>query len=216
MSNLCQAGHSTHDKVEVNSVLGNMWVYHYDKYKDFNGYCTGQDDISRTIVNTRMWEPDITEVATQILKFGNRDNVFVDIGSHIGWFSRLAENQGYKVMAYDGDSDNIESLNQNTLYTKANLIWFEEGTQIKNKIDTGIELMKIDIEGAEQYAIKAFEQYLGKTKNILMEVSPVFNDSYPALIQKLVEIGFTPYEIDGSLFNFDYSFAQTNLLFKRN
>ena len=44
MENNCQAGHKKHDTLEVDTALGKMTVFDWEKYKDqFNTYCTGQD-----------------------------------------------------------------------------------------------------------------------------------------------------------------------------
>jgi len=222
--NKCQAGHDKHNRKKVNTVLGEMVIYDWENYMNYAGYCTGQDDISRSLDTVGKWDTEVHARMQAILAEGDTANQVIDVGSHIGYFSRLANQMGYTVKAYDADKENLELLKENTedlpAHTKAKLIWFD-GDLIKKKWCTScslqkkIELIKIDIEGNEQYAIAYFESCIGVVKNIIMEVSPIFNNSYPKLVQDLVNWGFEVFELDGTPFNFDYSFDQKDLWFKR-
>lgn len=82
--NQCQAGHKFHSRVMVDTDLGVMTVYDWEQYKDFKGYCTGQDDVSRTLFNTGVWEPVLSKLISWILYQGDRANLVVDIGCNIG------------------------------------------------------------------------------------------------------------------------------------
>lgn len=215
MINNCQAGHTTHDRKSVETSLGSMVIYDWKKYMGFNGYCMGQDDISRTLENTGMWDAAIDARIRAILTEGNKENVFVDVGAHIGYFSMLAIQLGYKVEAYEGDAENYQLLQENAPDAKANFIWFNLHIVPLKSFKKKIELIKLDIEGSEQYAIAYFEPFIANVNNIIMEVSPTFNDSYPDLIEKLVNYGFKVFELDGTPFDFDYSFPQKDLWLKR-
>jgi len=87
IGNVCQAGHKKHDTLKVETGVGPMFVYDYEKYKDIAGYCTGKDDVSRTLINEGAWEKPETEIVKGILENGNRNNLLIDIGCHIGWYS---------------------------------------------------------------------------------------------------------------------------------
>lgn len=212
--NICQAGHKKHDRVVLNTKLGKMSAFDADKYMGFNGYCTGQDDISRTLINTREWEPIESREIREVLEKGDRTKLFIDVGAHIGWYSRMASQMGYQVWAYEADKENCELLELNSPALVEH-VWIGKDTKpIKDPMP--VELLKIDIEGNEQYAINMFSKWIkaGKIANIYMEVSPVFNGSYPKLIKELEGYGFKAFE-HGEPFSGTFDFDQTNLLFVR-
>lgn len=223
--NKCEAGHKKHDRILVDTELGKMWVYDWEKYKDQPGlYCTGQDDISRTLSNVGTWGQGETQMIRGLLQAGNRKNNVIDFGCHIGWYTILAGQLGYSVAAIDGNEENLKLLKLNAeIYGLENIdynhIWVNEHSAMAKYeyIEHGnkdIELLKIDLEGNEQHAIRIMEHLLEqkKIKNIFMEVTPVFNDSYPALVQKIVDYGYNVFK-DGKPFDFKYDFSQENLLF---
>ena len=213
----CNAGHKTHDTKIVPTVLGDMLVYDWEKYKDQPGvYCPGQDDISRTLINGEAWEKHMAPLVNSILAKGDKNKLVIDVGSHIGWYSRMAEQFGYKVEAFDGCEENIKLARLNAPKTEPTLLWFEKNVDSVYESDKEVEFLKMDIEGNEQYAVEYFMPILPVTKNILIEVSPTFNDSYPALIEKLKNLGFDVFEIDGTPFNFDFNFLQKDLWLRRS
>lgn len=213
--NQCEAGHDSHDTMIVPTELGDMRIYDFEQYMGFDGYCSGQDDISRTLKLYGRWEVDETAIANRILREGNRNDVFIDVGAHIGWFGRLASKYGYYTMAYEADAENIQLYRENNPKAVVTRHWFEAGNKVGMPWNGNVELMKIDIEGAEQYAIDYFADIMHLVQNILIEISPVFNDSYPALVDRLYDMGFTAFNMDGTPFDRKYDFDQTNLWFRR-
>lgn len=212
MINNCQAGHINHDRKTVDTSVGKMLIYDWKQYMGFKGYCMGQDDISKTLENTGVWDAAIDTRIKQILEAGDKRNVVLDVGAHIGYFSRRAVDMGYRVFAYEGDAENFELLKINVPEAKAHFVWFDSNTQSMSVIIPGrIELIKIDLEGSERYAIQSLTHVLNMTNNIIIEVSPTFNDTYPALIENLVSEGFNVFELDGTPFDFNYDFQQKDL-----
>lgn len=217
----CQLNHDTHETKVVDTMLGEMVIYDHAKYMDNPGkYCPGQDDVSLTIDTTGKWSPFLTEVICMILEGGDKKLRFIDVGCHIGYFSKLASVMGYSVLAYEGNVPNLELAKRNVQEAQFKEIWFDEDVKPRKwckacSIHKGVELLKIDVEGSEQYAIKYLEKMLVDTKNIIMEVSPVFNDSYPELVKRIVNHGFVARELDGSNFDFNYEFDQKDLWFKK-
>lgn len=207
----CQRNHKTHRTQEVYTVLGKMTVYQWDLYKDKPLYCPGQDDISRTLINTGIWEKDLYSFVQNLLKAGNKDHLVIDIGCHIGWYSRMAIQAGYTVDAYDGCQSHLDVFIKNVPGTIPHHVQFDKYLTDKYPIRKPIEFVKIDIEGAEQYAIKYLTVALRNVHNILMEVSPVFNDSYPELLRNLKNRGFTILETNGKVFDFNFNFPQRDL-----
>lgn len=223
MSNLCEAKHPTHNTLLVDTVQGKMNVYDYDKYSGFNGYCTGQDDVSRTLRDTGQWEKTETQLVTDLLENGDRNNIVIDFGVHVGWFSLLAAKMGYTVIGYEGEPENVITANKNMkLHNVDKLVTINEewvGESNTEIPDHDVELVKCDIEGNEQYAVKMIKTLLKnkKIKNIVMEISPTFNDSYPTLVDFIKSCGYSAWDIEDMTkeFNGVYDFPQTNFLFKR-
>lgn len=215
----CQAGHEQHDRVLVNTEIGSMLVYDWGKYKDQPGlYCTGQDDVSRTLINEGVWGKFETELITSILKKG--EGVMVDFGCHIGWYSTIALQLGYKVFGYDGDPENIVVAKKNAGKYKQNFItknlWIDSNTKKEELgLPAGkIYFVKIDLEGNDRFAIDLLEDRLNDVQHLFVEISPVFNKSYPELVNKLAGAGFIVYR-DNKLFDMNFSDDQFDLLFSR-
>lgn len=212
--NNCQAGHLIHSHRTVMTDVGSMVVYDWEQYMDFEGFCTGQDDVSMTLCQTGTWDKPIKELIER-LTFGRQEKgMFIDVGSHVGYFSRLAANYHMPVMAYEAESESVAILRENVPTADAHQIWFDEKTEqaIFNPY-LKVDIMKLDIEGSEQYAIRYFWHMIlnDQIENIIMEVSPTFNDSYPELLRQLERQGYTIRELSGEHFNWNFNFAQTNL-----
>ena len=220
MKNFCQYGHAKHDTIIIDTNIGKMTVYNWEKYKNQKNYCTGQDDVSRTLINTGIWEENITTRIKSILSSGNRKNIVIDIGSHIGWFSRIAIRSGYSVVSIESNQEHISNFKKNmdaTLKDWIVIYNIKLGPAI-TPIDieeSKAELMKIDIEGDEIYALQTFQKWFekGRIKNVIMEISPTFNKSYPGIVDNMRRWGYHVKFIDGKLFDYNWDFNQTNLWF---
>lgn len=196
---LCQAGHKTHDLVQKNTANGMLNIYDWEKYKDFNGYCTGQDDVSKTIAKYGRWEEFETALVKDILESHNTDRGIIDFGAHIGWFSIMAARMGFDVISYEGDSNNCEVLRKNAeLNDVSHLVkvcdmWVDDQVTPKDYQDK--LLLKIDLEGNDEFAIKMCGPLLkrGGVEFILIEISPSFNGGYPALVDHISSFGYKPY-----------------------
>lgn len=221
--NICQAGHTKHDRIMVDTVLGKMMVFDAEKYQgQFGLYCTGQDDISMTIKQTGNWARDESPVIQKILEEGNRDNLFIDFGAHIGYYSLMAAQMGYKVLAYEGDAENLDVLASNAKLHHvedkivAHPMWIDEKSPLLI-LEQQVELVKADVEGNEQYVVAMLDEMLKfrRINNLFLEISPTFNKSYPAMVEKLFNYGYRAFNLDGTPFNNEFNFAQTDLVFRR-
>ncbi len=192
-----------------------MTIYDYQQYWDFKGYCPGRDVLSQSLDLYGSWEITETDLAASILKIGPNTRIVIDAGAHIGWYTRLAISYGYKTIGYEGNEHNIGLYRINNPDAPIHKVWFDETLTETSDVESPIHLLKIDVEGEEQHVIRYFEPGLGNIYNILMEVSPVFNDSYPALIEHLCTNGFSVRNLDGTPFDFKYDFTQTNLWLTR-
>lgn len=224
----CQLGHNEHKTKVVASHLGEFEVYDWDKYSTVEGYCPGKDDVSRTIEATGGWAPEETSVIQGILTAGDRSKLFIDFGAHIGWFTIMAAKLGYKVIAFEGNTFHASVLARNAeRHGVSHMItivekWIDDkapplkifASHISSVFSLPIELVKCDLEGSEQHAVRMLQEQLvnGQVANLYLEISPVFNDSYPELVSKIQGLGYHVYK-DGKHFNGNYDFDQDNFLF---
>ena len=217
--NVCEAGHRKHIRTQTSTAQGPFWVWDWDTYSGYRGYCTGQDDVSRTLLLYGKWEEQEGDRMRAILRPGD---VFLDFGAHIGWFSIMAANRGAVVHAYEGDAENLDLLRINARLhnvasqVTAHALWVGEGTKTEDlHLPSGpIRLVKIDLEGNEQYAVGALLPALDRIEHIAMEVSPCFNDSYPDIVAVLEAHGFQTWR-QGRPFDGCWKFHQDNFEFRR-
>lgn len=217
----CQAGHKRHERIKVDTLLGKLWVFDWSKYEGFAGYCTGQDDISRTLINQGIWEPEETKLVRELLLHGQVGSKVIDIGAHIGWYSILAAHMNYLVMAVEASAENVELLKENArLHDVEDLIsvhhdWVGPDSPTA-QISGEVELVIIDIEGNEEHAVEALKELFEDQliKHALIEISPTFNGRYPSLVGRLENWGYKAKK-DGKPFDGNWNFAQANFLFTR-
>lgn len=208
--NICQAGHKGHIHKQTHTEQGPFWVWDWDTYEGFRGYCTGQDDVSRTLLNIGTWEAEELHRIRRMLDPGD---TYLDFGAHIGWFAIAAAERGANVYTYEGDAENLDLLRLNSRLhhveerITSEAIWIDG--EAKPTIPDGpIKLVKIDLEGNEQHAINCLP--LERVENIVMEVSPCFNGSYPGLVSKLQSAGLKVEDWDGN-----WDFHQRNFWLRR-
>lgn len=219
--NICGLGHETHDTLKVRTRQGNMYVFDQKKYSNNAGaYCPGQDAVSENLTIEGQWESHDSKVIKKILEEGDTDNLVIDFGCHIGWYTIMAAKMGYNVLAIDGDLENLRLLEMNaklhnvwdkieTIYT-----WVDRNSK-PLKLDDNIELVKMDIEGNEEHALAMCRNILSQINNLYVEISPAFNDSYPDLVKQITNEGFKAYYPDNKKFDDDFSLSQINLRFSR-
>lgn len=175
-----------------------MTIFDYKKYQDTNGYCTGDDAISLSLDLQGVWEGIETLLILDILHKGNKQNVVLDFGSHIGWYTILAARAGYKVAAFDTDAENTAVLIHNAEINHVQervfpyQMWVDERAPMLRSTGESVELMKCDIEGNEKYAVEMCHS-LFKNRKInyaMLEISPVFNDGYTELCLEIARAGY--------------------------
>lgn len=188
-----------------------MEVYDWQKYFKternnevvpiYDKYCPGQDVVSYALDRQGVWEGYETAAVLDILSEQPTGTV-VDVGAHIGYYSLLAGTGGYDVLAYETNESNLKLLEANVNQNCPGKVvivnqWVDEKTPRIN--DINIHLFKCDIEGSEKHAIKMIEKPLRQkmVKYLLLEISPVFNDSYPYLVEKICNYGYRVYQIPG-------------------
>lgn len=168
---------------------------------DGGSYCPAHDAVSETILSHGVWEPRETTVILAALEALGEHATFLDIGAQIGWFSTVAGHHGYPVMAIEADPDVADVLRRNLDSTGTDhavtVMRVGPNTGLTTPIlpytvDPARFVAKIDIEGAEPDAIDALRRHIvnGSIPFILMEISPVFHDRYPAMVSDLFAFGY--------------------------
>lgn len=219
--NECDLNHGIHDTLQVQTVQGPFIVFDAPQYSVHPGsYCSGQDAVSDRLIVEGFWEREDSKPIAEILERGDRSRLVIDFGSHIGWYSIMAARLGYQVRAIDADIENLRLLKATAeLQGLDHLItpvhaWVDENFAcIYGHVE--VELVKIDLEGSDHHAVNAFWPSLDRVRNLYVEISPVFNDGYPALVDRLTSAGFQAFWTDGRPFDNDYSLGQFNLRFSR-
>lgn len=172
---------------------------------DGGPYCPARDAVSETILSHGIWEP--AETTVMLLCFeATPGGLFIDFGCQLGWFSTLAAMSGMNVIALDADPHCVDLTNHN-LVSHVPLLG-SVGAHLERlgpdvepfAVDETIPVpivVKIDVEGAERYALRKIASLIEArmVDYILIEMSPVFNDSYSGIAERLMDDGFVGYEM---------------------
>jgi SAM-dependent methyltransferase len=202
----CRSGHIRHDHQLMTTSRGlhrgldlpdrRMMIYDSRRYMDrYDTYCPGQDIISYEIDRTGMWEQAETRLFVDLLRHSDA-GVVLDLGCHIGWYATIADMLGFDVIGVDASPENVELARWNVGHPDAIHLGVIDGTVPPLPV-LDIAVAKIDIEGAEQHAVNMLAPALEArtVEYVLMEISPVFNDSYPKIMHQMAEWGYEAYEI---------------------
>lgn len=146
------------------------------------GYCTGDDEVSRSVLLHGGWEGYETVTAMALLDGG--DGVVVDVGAHVGWYSMLAARAGFEVLAVEAAPETCAMLEANAAVNGfAGRVRAVRGFvgSATAPVAPGqrIRLLKVDIEGLEWEAARVFEPALraGDVDFALVELTPIFDNS---------------------------------------
>jgi hypothetical protein len=218
----CQVGHTTHEtKLLRRSLSGiaefDIEVYDWEQYFTtvagnettpmYAEYCTGQDIISYCIDRQGVWESTETAVINAILQEPNKDKIMLDFGSHIGWYTNIGLMQGYTVASFDASKENLELLRRTAVLNGTlegsypYLCWLDNEAPILSAGAEEVQLVKVDVEGAEHHALRMISELINakKVKYAIFEISPVFNGNYPKLVNDIVESGYRVYQLPNTL-----------------
>lgn len=190
-ANECQAGHKIHDTKVVDTALGPFTIWDWEKYADFEGYCTGQDDVSMTLDLYGTWEGTDWERAQRYVK--GREGWALDFGSHIGWYAVMFAQAGLDVLAVDADPANCELLQINSGRQRVKIdvlnTWVADMDPLP--MNRATVLIKSDVEGAELDVIEVCADVIADSHPVLLlECSPEFDSYYPTMIDDLIALGY--------------------------
>lgn len=183
-----------------------LTVYDWSHYSDdtFSRYdfCPAQDAVSYSIDQQGIWEGYETLAVLQIL---DEPGIVVDVGAHVGWYCAIAAAKGHWVWAVEAnpESANLASANCQTNYAPGAPL----GTMTVGLVEhlelsaehpaRQARLFISDVEGSEVAAVGyAWEGFShGEIDYAMLEMSPVFNDSYPALTQQFIDWGYVGFQV---------------------
>ena len=213
----CEAGHSIHERITVpvdlcpgvrpipdgpavpHPVRFDFCVFDAAVYEGTDAYCTGDDELSRSMVEQGCWEPWQTALAVDILAGGPPGTV-IDLGSHVGWYSMLALAFGHRVFALDADTEHVVlSVLNATLAGWRDRFdvavgWLDDDSTPLSVEETGpVRLVKIDLEGKEGTAAEKLGPLLaeGAVDYALVELSPEFGDGWRDALDVFAAAGYS-------------------------
>ena len=239
----CDAGHVSHEQRTVTVTLSgpsavreypaipahlaryfDLDIYDAKRYMGFKGYCTGQDEMSLSIIENGIWEGFETRLVMEILAREDRDSLVLDFGAHIGWYTLLAVSFGYQVRAFEADPENVEmlymNLIQNGLATGVNTRegWIDDRTPPLH-LDPGrrIALLKSDLEGSEDHVERMCRDLFRdhRIRFALLEISPCFKAHYPDTVMRIADAGYWAYDVPSKLCEDTALFSRDPLAYLR-
>jgi hypothetical protein len=178
-----------------------LMVFRYDLYRGLAN-CLGNDVVSEGITTQGIWEGYETVLVLDILDRPSPGAYVMDIGSQLGWYSALARYR-WPIIAIDNEGealtltwDNAHSLLGTPPFTVCQG-WIDEDAPIIPAKAEPIHFAKIDIEGNEVHAVRMLSDLFlaGKVDYALIEISPVFNDTYPDLVEWLADCEYGVFQI---------------------
>lgn len=195
--------HGYHDYPFVSPLLAtsfDMYVFDWQLYEEGEGYCPAHDTVSATIASEGIWEPCETSLVLDICQSAPSDSLILDIGAQIGWYSLLAASQGVNAIAFDADDEPLYLLASSAALNDWNGRIARERLRVgpdteQMKWSGPIRLAKIDVEGAEDQAIRMLWPLITSEAidYLLIEVSPVFADYYGDLMVDMTLNGYSPF-----------------------
>lgn len=202
------ATHAYHDLPQLPEHLRptfSMYVWDPSRHPvDGGRYCPAHDAVSATIITHGQWEPvETLLLAHTFTRYEPDSTVFLDIGCQLGWFSLVALQFGLTVVAVDAEGDNLELLRRSADENG----WRANIALARHRIGPGDSVVgsfagrvvKIDVEGAEPEVIAALAEPFDAEAidHVLVEISPVFHDRYPAMVRSILDRGFNAYRVPG-------------------
>lgn len=212
----CEAGHRWHARRSAPIRLGpgrrhvddapaasrdiafDLTVFDADAYAGEDSYCTGDDELSRSVLLQGCWEPWQTAVAVDVLAC-RLDGVVLDIGCHVGWYAMLGLVGGHRVLALDADAEHASVCEHNAAVLGAHdrlevgVGWLDGGTAPLQPDEVGpVRLAKVDVEGMEGAAARVLAPLLDDAlvDYALVELSPEFGDGWRGALEVFRSRGY--------------------------
>lgn len=177
-----------------------LWVYKWADYSDdkFDRYdfCPGQDAVSYCLDQQGIWEPHETMAVLDILTGWSGRGLVVDVGSQIGYYPAIAAKLGCNTISVEAFEQSAQMTNANAAGNNKGRGWHESRLGMIQVLPVeparNTRLFIADVEGQEAAAVDWYSASFeaGLVDYALLEFSPVFNDTYPALLERLNGWGY--------------------------
>lgn len=176
-------------------------VFDAYQYWDTPGYCAGDDEVSRSILENGCWEGFETALAVQILAGGD-DGWMIDVGCHVGWYSTLAVLAGRPAVAVDADPEVLAVAALNVARAGGDDRFFpirgfvNDDTRVA-PAGPPIRLAKADVEGCEAHAVRALRASLaaGRVDFLLVEMTDQFGGGWRDVLDALGGYGYQAFAV---------------------
>ena len=209
----CQAGHTSHATIRIDIDLNEhtvpdvprstgtfpINVYDWARYHGIPNYCPGNDELSLSIATQGIWEGFETSLTQAILR---TPGLVIDFGASAGWYTIIAAHAGCPVLAIEADTSNAHLLTSNlALNDITHLVDVCHGwigaTTPPLTADQPVRLVKSDVEGAEDHVMRVCGPLMaaGLIDYVLLEVSPILADHYPATLTAACAHGYDAFLI---------------------
>jgi hypothetical protein len=178
----------------------NVYDYEYYENEKSEKAVEGLDIISFCYKRYLCWEPYQCELTKEILESGN--NLFIDIGSHLGTYSIISSMYGNNTIAIDANpnANNIfrKTIKDNNLSNIEILdLYIMKDTKLEDitKSDK-IRLIKTDVEGNEEIIYNIFKDKFDNKQidYAIFEITSIFSEKYK-FIEDLYKIGYKIFNI---------------------
>jgi hypothetical protein len=151
---------------------------------------------SDALVEHGMWEPAQTLAMLYVFEQLPRHGL-IDCGANVGYYSMLADALGLSAIAIEEDPEIFEVLASNAQATSSKRGWISisplpmsiDGSRLPLDLYDGRLVVKIDLEGADYLALKSICPFMEMVDAVLIELSPIFNDTWNAAVNLLYSAG---------------------------
>jgi hypothetical protein len=178
----------------------------------YGTYDRARDAVTVSLQAQGVWEAHETLAAVDIL--ATQPGVFLDFGAHVGWYTVLAHLFGaHQVVAWENDPETLSVLIRNVsrVFPHRGMVGVPDvhlrgdvtATGRPVDVDGPVSLMKVDLEGADCWAVDTCAHLFeaGRVAAALVEVSPIFEHdgrgpcSYVSLVGRFMSWGYWPHQI---------------------
>jgi hypothetical protein len=183
-------------KLFLNTLCSDKSIHYISNDEDINN-----DLVSADIRKFKCWEPYQTEITIELLKKLNNKE-FIDIGTHIGYYSVICAFYGFNVKSYEKNKLYFDVLEMN-VKDYENISVYNQCVDESNIGeafgDRNIGLIKIDVEGNEPEIIYGMKDFI-ESKRVdcmIIEISPKFRpiEVWKDLINFLIENEYSIFDI---------------------
>lgn len=164
--------------IDAGAHIGLATLYFKKMYPDALIYAIEPLEENYKILQKNVFEnqlQDIELINAALTDSGSRTIIHLD-RSPIQWWSTAGREEGAWNHQQQTSSRQVPAIQLSDLL---------------QRINQSVDLLKLDIEGSEQHVLKEARSYLGKVKNIIIEFHPIKTQSLRQILTILENAGFS-------------------------